>query len=288
MTTALDVSAPASDANARLLAVACELAYLPEGQAQTGFRERLGLEAKLIQADNTQAYVAVSPEVIVVAFRGSESPATLDGIKDWLLTNANNFLILPEGRIGTDFAAAGVGARFHKGFLEALDEVWAPLYGAVDAEMKTAERPLFVTGHSLGGALALVAAWRFQQNFLAVTQVTTFGAPMVGNDLAAEAFKREFPGKISRYVDALDLVPLLPTVSLIANSYKHCLNEYVLEAAGGDTAADAVTAFASRASDGLLDLTLIDEIWSNVQSRIAHHMVDNYQSRLDERLARTS
>jgi len=57
---------------------------------------------------------------LVVAFRGSQAPNTLDGLKDWLLTNANDYLILPEGQIGTDFAAAGVGAQFHRGFMEAL------------------------------------------------------------------------------------------------------------------------------------------------------------------------
>jgi len=33
-----------------------------------------------------------------------------------------------------------------------------------------------------------------------VHQIYTFGAPMIGNDLAAEAFDREFPGRIFRYV----------------------------------------------------------------------------------------
>ena len=76
---------------------------------------------------NTQVYVAQNDKVLVVAFRGSQAPNTLDGLKDWLLTNANNYLILPEGQIGTDFAAAGVGARFHRGFMEALHVIWEPL-----------------------------------------------------------------------------------------------------------------------------------------------------------------
>ena len=48
---------------------------------------------------------------VVVAFRGTESPATLEGLKDWLLTDAANLLILPEGRLGTDLAVTLPAAR---------------------------------------------------------------------------------------------------------------------------------------------------------------------------------
>src|SRR5208282_73814 len=112
---------------------------------------------------------------------------------------------LPEGRSGTEFAAAGVGARFHRGFLEALEMVWGPLSAMVDQALKAKDRPLWVTGHSLGGALALLAAWRFQRNFLPVCEVVTFGGPMIGNETASKAFEQEFPGKIFRYVDIEDV-----------------------------------------------------------------------------------
>src|SRR5262245_32060019 len=87
--------------NAYYLVTAADLAYLREqGEGANAFRDKLGLEAVLLSVDSTQAYVGQNDDHIVVAFRGSESPATLDGFKDWLLTNANNFLILPEGEIG--------------------------------------------------------------------------------------------------------------------------------------------------------------------------------------------
>ena len=92
---------------------------------------------------------------------GHRDPTSLDGFKDWLLTDAVNLLIVPEGRLGTDLAAAGVGARFHQGFVNAIGEIWDAVYAAVDQELKAAERPLWITGHSLGGALALLAGWLF-------------------------------------------------------------------------------------------------------------------------------
>ncbi len=105
--------------------------------------------------------------------------------------------------------------------------------------MKAKERPLWITGHSLGGALALLAAWRLQRSFIPVHQVYTFGAPMIGNAVAAEAFHEEFANKIFRFVDEEDLVPLLPAFSLVANAYGHCLNEVALGAAAIQAAAEA-------------------------------------------------
>ena len=274
--------------NARVLAMACDFAYLPELAAAAKFRDGLGLEARLISVDNTQVYVAQNDRSIVLAFRGSEAPNSIDGMKDWLLTNANDLLILPEGRIGTDFAAAGVGARFHRGFLEALAEIWDRLFAAVDGAMQAEERPLWITGHSLGGSLALLAAWRFLRNFVPVHQVITFGAPMIGNETAARAFEKEFSGKIYRFVDEGDLVPLLPAFSLVANAYNHCLNEVALGAAiaAGAASGSALGIFkglGGKVAEGLLDASLLDDLWKHAQGRIDRHMIPNYLARIEEK-----
>ena len=282
MSTTLDDSAAGDPRNALILARACELAYYNEPEGPTRFRSELGLEARLISGENTQVYVGENDRSIVVAFRGSEAPTTLDGLKDWLLTNANNYLILPEGRSGTDFAAAGVGARFHRGFLEALAMVWEPLQAAVSQALQTKERPLWVTGHSLGGALALLAAWRLQRNFLAVHEIVTFGAPMIGNEAAARAFEQEFAGKIFRYIDLEDVVPHLPSVSLVANAYTHCLNEVAMSAAQVAAASglDALKQ-AAGSGDGTLDAAVVDQVWEVVKGRIASHMIGSYQARVE-------
>ena len=100
--------------NAQFLCRACQLAYLPEADGAKGFRDELGLSATFISIDNTQVYIAESPDHIVDAFRGTEDPTSIDGLKDWLLTDAMNLLVVPEGRLGHDLSAAGVGAKFHK------------------------------------------------------------------------------------------------------------------------------------------------------------------------------
>lgn len=268
--------------NARFLALAADLAYHNEPQGPAAFKEKLGLDAKLISVGNTQVYVAQSPKAVVVAFRGTESPASLEGIKDWLLTNANNFLILPEGELGTDFAAAGVGARFHRGFMQALAAIWDPLFAAVQAAQKQSERPLWLTGHSLGGALALLAAWRLQMHFLAVHQVYTFGAPMIGNPTAAASFAREFPDRIYRYIDKRDIVPLLPTISLIANEYSHCLAEVALSDAAA-AAADELKQAAGDQADKPMSPGLADLIFGRLKDGFAAHLMNNYCALIEEK-----
>jgi pimeloyl-ACP methyl ester carboxylesterase len=276
----LDPSISGHLPNAQLLAKACDLAYLNEPRGPEAYKSDLGLNARLISVDNTQAYLASDQEAIVVVFRGSESPTNLDGFKDWLLTNANNLLVIPDGRIGTDFASAGVGARFHRGFMEALAEIWDPLAEAVQQAWDELERPLWVTGHSLGGAIALLAAWRFQRHFIPIHEVVTFGAPMIGNAAAAHAFEQEFPDKIFRYVDIEDPVPLLPAVSLVANAYDHCLKEIRLRGASPKAFSHALGELGRTAAEGLMSASLIDEIWELLNRRIDAHLIPNYYEQL--------
>jgi hypothetical protein len=277
--------------NAHTLAVAADLAYLPEAAAVPAFREKLGLEAKLISAGNTQCYIASNDEHIVAAFRGTEAPTSIEGLKDWLLTDAVNLLIMPTGDLGTDFAAAGVGTRWHQGFIRGLNEIWEPSLAAIQAERKKSDRPLWITGHSLGGALALLAAWRLKRKFVPVHQIYTFGAPMVGDADASAAIDREFGKKVYRYVNDLDPVPRLPTVSLMANEYGHCQKEVLLAAvsvAGGAVAGAAATVaspfadFARKTADGVLKGTLIDDLWKVVHERIGAHAMAVYLTRVAE------
>jgi hypothetical protein len=273
--------------NAQFLALASDLSYLSQEEGAEAFRTQLGLEARLISVDNTQVYVATNNDHIVVAFRGTESPTTIDGLKDWLLTDAANLLIQPEGDIGTDFAAAGVAARWHEGFMKALASVWDPLLEAVQAERKKSDRPIWVTGHSLGGALALLATWRFKRKFVPVHQAYTFGAPMVGNAETAEAIDRELPDRVFRYVNDKDPVPLLPTLSLLANGYRHCQKEIPLgmvAAAGAEvvTAVEFFKQWAGKTADGVIHATLIDDIWHGMQERIGAHLMENYRNRVAE------
>lgn len=264
--------------NAAFLALACQSAYLPGEKGVAAFRDELGLSAQLISRDNTQAYVAANDNHIVVAFRGSEEPTSIDGLKDWLMTNALNLLIVPHGPLGADFAAASVGARWHQGFVAAITEVWDPVFAATSEHLKAKDRPLWVTGHSLGGALALLAAWLFLRRTVSVHQVYTFGAPMVGNKDVADALNREFAGKIFRYVNAPDPVPLLPMMSLVAHDFTHCDTAIPLgDAAGANDLLALVKQIGSGVIGGVLSGRIADKAWGAITARISAHFMDDYR-----------
>jgi triacylglycerol lipase len=90
-------------------------------------------------------------------------------------------LVLPAGDLGTDFAAAGVGAKFPLGFIRALAEIWDSVYEAVDAERKKGDRPVWIAGHSLGGALALLGGWRFKRKFVPIPVPSSVHYPRFSN-----------------------------------------------------------------------------------------------------------
>ena len=269
--------------NAQFLCRACQLAYLPAAAGAQGFRDDLGLSAKLFSVDNTQVYVAESPDHLVVAFRGTEDPTSIDGLKDWLLTDAMNLLVVPEGRLGHDLSAAGVGAKFHKGFVDAIAEIWEPLRDEVEAKMKQSDRPLWITGHSLGGALALLAAWLLKRRFINVHQIYTYGAPMIGNQKASDAFNREFSGKIFRYVSGRDPVPKLPGLSLVANEFTHVETAQVLGTDPMTNLSQFVGAIGSQAVQGLLAGSLIDDVWKYVNEQVSAHFLDAYDGLLKKK-----
>jgi hypothetical protein len=271
--------------NARTLAVASDLAYLPSAEGAAAYSSQLGMDGRLFSVGNTQAYFLQNDEHVVVAFRGTESPTTLDGLKDWLLTDAANLLILPEGRMGTDFAAAGVGARFHQGFINALTDIWEPLLPAVEAELQRKDRPLWITGHSLGGALAVLAAWLFDRKTIDVHQVYTFGGPMVGNTAATTALDKTFANRLFRYVNRPDPVPKLPLFSFMANDYSHCQKEVCMGELVAEAAASSGGFFKhllNRTVEGVLNATMINDLWKAVIGRVSAHLMASYRKLIGE------
>jgi len=134
-----------------------------------------GTQAMLVESERTPAFAAL-------VFRGTEQ-----GPKDFL----------SDIEIGAKAILPG-GVRVHEGFAKAIDSVWAD----IDAELATLQCPVFYTGHSLGAALATLAASR-----RAPRTVYTFGSPLVGNQGFVASLDNV---PVYRVVDDSDAVTRVP------------------------------------------------------------------------------
>ncbi len=176
-----------TDANGWWLAELSFLAYVSRQDVARPILERVGFEgASWITRKGTHLFMARAKRFVVVAFRGT------------LVSEPRN--LLTDARFGFE-DLPGMG-RVHRGFKDALDVVWE------DVESRLREhaegRRVWFTGHSLGAALATLAAARWGDPGAGLC---TFGSPRVGD----AAFADRFPlPDHPRVVHLNDLVTVLP------------------------------------------------------------------------------
>jgi hypothetical protein len=151
--------------------------------------------------------VAAEPENVVVAFRGTHED------REWIEA-------LAYGQ------ARWASGRAHKGCIRLVQNVWTSLLAALYDENADGRR-LWLTGHSIGGTLALVAAAKLEHEGFDVFNVTTFGSPAVLDKRAAESFRC----RVYRVVNNEDVVAELPWPTLL-DTYAHAGERILLTASG--------------------------------------------------------
>ncbi|CAM5400275.1 hypothetical protein SBADM41S_10587 [Streptomyces badius] len=195
-------------AHAYWLAKASALAYQDkveiEQQARAwGFDEVRHHETRFrppFPLQDTQAYTAASEHMIITAFRGTEPVQ----IKDWL----SDATTPPRsGPGGTGYV--------HHGFAEALESIYPEVKDAV-ARCRTNGQTVWFTGHSLGGALAMLAGARMylEEPRLAADGVYTYGQPRTCDRLLAAAYNKGYKNRMYRFVNNNDIVPQMPPAGL--------------------------------------------------------------------------
>ncbi len=198
-----------------LLALMCQNAYLPPKEseqtpknpqasqnAEQAFHEMGLKEVQPAIAESMVAYLVCGEEITVVVFRGT------DDLADWLVNLDCRTADTPHGTI-------------HKGFYEAYHTTPTPaqsLRSQILARLK--ERPpkhLWITGHSLGGALALVCAYDLIENeTFQISGVLTFGQPMVAQPQLSNYLNQRLASRYTYFGNGKDIVPRVPP------TYVHC------------------------------------------------------------------
>ncbi len=203
---------------------------------------------------------------LVIACRGS------DDAEDWW----HNFNFNQTG----DY-----DGYVHRGFYTSANSIWTPLVRYLNATWEP-DDTVWVTGHSLGGAIAtLIARW-LQKIDWEISGVYTFGQPRTGDEDYAAAYPL---GDVHyRFVNDRDIVPQLPLPWMGPNvSYKHVGIPYKFDAAGDlqrgergwsalslDFARSMLTSGIGSASAGLVDFNFEDH-------RLKHYIekIDAYLQR---------
>ena len=179
------------------------LAYSDEARINAEFQKIAGTTVKTFFTNrSTQCYVVSTNDWIVLVFRGTQVDDFWQAVVDW----ATDFDLIP--------VHDAHGDRVHAGFKDALEEVWKDRPGVQGVStyilslQAAKNRPLWITGHSLGAALATVAANLCSDDpNLGFTGLYTYGSPRVGN----RGFgKRITPSHVYRFQNDSDIVTQVP------------------------------------------------------------------------------
>jgi triacylglycerol lipase len=207
---------------------------------------------------------------LVVAFRGT------DHIDDW--NNNVHAYQTPFGELG----------NVHDGFKNAYLSIKKELHGYLNNHLL----PTFITGHSLGAALATLTTAEIVNN-PNFDSCYTFGSPRTGDPAFVNALKDK---RIYRVINNCDVVTTVP-LSFANIKYKHSGFSHLLNNNGDHVEESDEEAILNYQKDKLLDLKEyailelfsknIKNIKDNLPPVLADHAPINYVLAL-ENLIKTS
>jgi hypothetical protein len=182
-------------ARAMLLARAARAAYFETTDEIAALLQRSHVQGRTesFTAGDTEGFLFTDEDQLVVSFRGSVT------VNDWIKNAAVELV---------PWAAEGL---VHAGFLNALEVIWEQLLPLLNERAKG--RTVWFTGHSLGGALALLALlrWRVASGRKA-DGLYTFGMPKVGDAVFAKAVVKHHGEHAFTLLNEGDFVPWLPMI----------------------------------------------------------------------------
>jgi triacylglycerol lipase len=183
-----------------LFARLSNLAYQNPKEAQKLFKKAGFTDSMYYGNAGSNAYVLENETDIVIVCRGTE-------VKEWNDIKADLSIALVPSR-------TGIG-RVHRGFRTYTDKIWEPIKSHV-ASIKN--KDLWITGHSLGAAMATLMARRcvLDISLQVPKALFTYGSPRVGDRHYIDEFNTLVTHH--RWVNDGDIVTKVP----FAPIYYHC------------------------------------------------------------------
>lgn len=152
----------------------------------------IGMAWDYLENDTNELYVLYNEHDLVIAFRGTEARRFTNIAED---LEAN--LVQSTTRTG----------KVHHGFQHALENLWPGLLALLKQRLK--QQTVWLTGHSLGAAMAVLAANRLHDEpelGVRPKAVFTFGCPRNGD----RHFSRSLKVPHYRWVNNADIVTKVP------------------------------------------------------------------------------
>jgi hypothetical protein len=153
-------------------------------------------------ADDNRGMILSNESMIAVVFRGTR-------LQTHNVFDVAEIVLIDEDDFWTDSqfvpSASRVGGRVHEGFKEAFFEVRDQLDAVVRAKLPS--QSIWFTGHSLGGALATLAAAHCVEIKMPFQGIYTYGCPRVGDADFVDRLPRQ---SHYRFVHRDDWIPTVP------------------------------------------------------------------------------
>lgn len=191
----------------------------------------------------------------------------------WIVVRGTSSLVNIRSDVDYNKVAdSRLGIPLHKGFADAAVQVYQFAKPLLKTDYETR-----VTGHSYGGAAAVIVLMLLKEDGFKLGQAMTFGQPKVTNRDGVRKY-RTLP--LLRFVNAKDPVPSLPPFELFAvldeGPYLHLGPEVVLEEGG------KYRYFAEHPSE----LSSVFSFWDNLKNLsiqdVPEHFMSTYLARVQQ------
>jgi len=181
--------------NAYWLGVAADLAYAARTKVLPTLSAWGFEQAHFVNVGDTEGFICANKSCALLLFRGTQATR----INDWFTDLECRQVDGPRGKI-------------HRGFAKALDPTWPEISRWL--AQHAADVPLYIAGHSLGGALAVLAAAKrrlpARGSAWPVQGLYTYGQPRVGDGAFVGALESDFKSRWFRFVNNNDVVTRVP------------------------------------------------------------------------------
>ena len=184
-----------------------------------------------------------------------------DGAQTYVIGNQHDTVVTCRGTEATDWndiradlkvwkVLAETDGKVHGGFTDEVDHLWPDL----EEMLRSNEKPVYFTGHSLGGAMAQICAARCKLSEIRSEpqEIQTFGSPRVGDRRYVNYCKLS---RI-RWINNNDFVPRFPPALF---GYRHTGLEMYIDHRGQISGLSGM----GKIADGLAGFAIPErpEIW---------------------------